>query len=168
MAQPQRKIENEHNLAAQDAVIEQIEISAPAQIVWDAITDPRQILQWWQEKDIAPIVSWDHELKIGGQLSARWSGSTGKAYLLKGTYLEVDPPKALAYSWESDWVDCGSISQVRWELLPTVKGTLLTVTHSGLRGYPEAVKDFGGGWPKVLRNLGEFISRSADKSAQRK
>lgn len=143
----------------QDSVVEQIEIAAPPERVWEAISDPRRLVQWWEEPPVSRIESWQHELRVGGGLSVRWKGSEGKVYLLKGTFLEIDPPRTLAYTWEGNWVEPAT-SQVRWELQATSGGTLVKVTHSGLRGYPEAIKDYSGGWPGVMRRLrGHVLTR---------
>jgi uncharacterized protein YndB with AHSA1/START domain len=143
-------------LAMQDALVEQIEIAGTLDTVWTAITDPQQLRQWWNCGD-SHMVSWEQDLKTGGELKVRWEDSKGEAALLNGKFLVVDPPRSLVYTWESSWVEHPT-SKVTWELKPTAKGTHVTVTHSGLRGYPEAINDFGGGWPGVLQHLSSFIA----------
>jgi uncharacterized protein YndB with AHSA1/START domain len=94
--------------------------------------------------------------------SAEGSARAGESYRLAGEFLVIDPPRALSYTWESNWLE-PAVSKVSWRLEPTVKGTLVTVTHSGLRGYPEAVKDYSSGWPSAIRHLRDFVLQMAKK-----
>ncbi len=53
-----------------DEVVEQIEIAAPVETVFAAISDPRQITQWWAEEGFSKIESWEQNFAVGGRLSA--------------------------------------------------------------------------------------------------
>ncbi len=143
-----------------DEVVEQIEIAAPVETVFAAISDPRQITQWWAEEGFSKIESWEQNFAVGGRLSACWSGSKGEDYRLTGEFLMIDPPYALSYTWESNWI-APAKSKVQWRLESTKNGTLVTVTHSGLRGYPAAVKDYSSGWPSAIRHLRDFVLQAA-------
>jgi uncharacterized protein YndB with AHSA1/START domain len=128
-------------------------------VVFAAITDPAKLKQWWQEPGFSKIESWAHNLVVGGRIIARWSGSKGEDYLLSGEFLKIDPPQALAYTWESNWLEPVK-SRVDWRLERTPAGTRVTVTHSGLRGYPAAIKDYSSGWPSAIRHLRDFVLHS--------
>ena len=145
-----------------DEVVERIEIAAPVETVFAAISDPGKLTQWWEEPGFSKIDSWEQNLVVGGRLSARWSGSKGEDYRLAGEFLIVDPPYALSYTWEANWIEPAR-SKVQWRLEETKNGTLVTVTHSGLVGYPAAIKDYSSGWPLVVSHLRDFVLHS-DKS----
>jgi uncharacterized protein YndB with AHSA1/START domain len=145
-----------------DEVVERIEIAASVEAVFAAISDPKQVMQWWEEEGFSKIENWNQNFVVGGRLSARWSGSKGEDYRLTGEFLVIDPPRALSYTWESNWLE-PAVSKVSWRLEPTAKGTLVTVTHSGLRGYPAAIKDYSSGWPSAIRHLRDFVLQAAKK-----
>jgi len=146
----------------QDAVIAEIEIAAPPQRVFQALMDPKQVMQWWTGDDCA-IESFTLEAKRGG----RWTYDTKQSKLnvngvtkfhCEGEILEFDPPRSLAYTWVANWHDDKSRrTVVRWELAPGGAGTRLKVTHSGLSEEATARKDYSGGWPGVVGALKKFV-----------
>jgi len=149
--------------ADQDAVVEQIDIAATPETVWAALADPQQLLQWWGDCGLSHIVSWEQELKVGGALHACWRGPDGADFHLDGKFLVIDPPRCLSYSWCCDWAP-PETSAVTWELKPVAGGTRVQITHSGLRGYPEAIQSYGGGWPGVLRGLRDCVLQAASRN----
>ena len=150
----------------QDAVISEIHIDAPAERVFQALIDPRQVMQWWTS-DVCPIESFTMEAKAGG----RWTYDTVKTgfdmngvtkFHCEGEVLEYDPPRRLAYSWIANWHDDKSVrTVVRWELTPTSRGTDVKITHAGLSTLPVARKDYSGGWTGVAEQLKKFVERAA-------
>jgi uncharacterized protein YndB with AHSA1/START domain len=148
----------------QDAVVSEIHITAPPERVFQALIDPKQVMQWWTS-DQCQIESFDFEPRRGG----RWSYDTKQSTLnvsgvtkfhCQGEVLEFDPPRLLAYTWTANWHDDrAQRTVVRWELTPAGTGTKLKVTHSGLAKLPVARKDYSGGWPGVVEQLKKFVER---------
>lgn len=146
----------------QDAVVSEIQISAPQARVFQAITDPKQVMAWWTS-DECEIESFSMEPKRGG----RWFYDTKQSTMnvngvtkfhCEGEVLEYDPPRALAYTWIANWHDDKSRrTVVRWELTPQPGGTLVKVTHSGLAEDAGARKDYSGGWTGVMAQLKKFV-----------
>ena len=146
----------------QDAVVSEIQIAAPPERVFEALIDPKQVLQWWTS-DACQIDSFAMEPKRGG----RWRYDSKQSTLnvsgvskfhCEGEVLEYDPPRLLAYSWIANWhADKSRRTVVRWELAPKSGGTQVKVTHSGLAQEPTARKDYSGGWPGVVENLKKFV-----------
>jgi len=146
----------------QDAVVSEIQIAAPPERVFQALVDPRQVMQWWTS-DQCQIESFAFEPRRGG----RWRYDTKQSTLsvngvtkfhCEGEVLEYDPPRALAYTWIANWhEDRGQRTLVRWELTPAGAGTRLKVTHSGLAQLPIARKEYSGGWPRVVEQLKSFV-----------
>ena len=148
----------------QDAIVSEIDVAAPAERVFQALTDPQQLMRWWNSEECTTEF-FEMDTRPGGQ----WRFGTKKSKLnvnavnrfsCHGEVLECDPPHLLAYTWISNWHDDKSRKTiVRWELTPTKDGTHVKVTHSGLAEETVARKDYSGGWPGVVQLLKTFVEK---------
>jgi uncharacterized protein YndB with AHSA1/START domain len=151
-----------------DAIVSEIEISAPAERVFQALTDAGQLKRWFSSPE-CPVKSWKMDPRPGG----RYGYATEKGTVVvndvtefecHGEILECDPPHLLVYTWIANWHDdVTRRTVVRWELTPisrgTSRGTHVKVTHSGLAQEPAARKDYSGGWPGVVEMLKKFVEQ---------
>lgn len=100
-------------------------IRHPIQVVWEAITEPEHLAQWYMTK--ATI-----EGRKGGIIDLR----TGPGQLhVTGRILVWEPPHVFEYEWKvKPWqrMPNGEDAIVRWELRPQGDETLLTLTHRNL------------------------------------
>lgn len=141
-----------------DAVVTEIQIAAPPERVFRALTDAGQLERWFTNPS-CPAKIWEMDPRLGGRY--RYVTEKGSAivngvneFVCHGEILELDPPRLLVYSWIANWHDDKSRSTVvRWELFPQSGGTRVKVTHSGLSEENVARKDYSGGWPGVLEQL---------------
>lgn len=146
----------------QDALVSEIHINAPPERIFQALIDPKQVLQWWTSEQ-CQIESFALEPRKGGRWhydsrQSEMSVNGVSKFRCEGELLEYDPPHVLAYTWIANWHDRpAQRTVVRWELAASGKGTLLRVTHSGLADLPTARKDYSGGWPGVLRQVKQFV-----------
>ncbi|RYZ85289.1 MAG: ATPase [Proteobacteria bacterium] len=69
---------------------------APARLVWDAWTDPKQAAQWWGPRGFT-ITTKSKELKVGGQWIYTMHGPDGTDWPNIATYHEVVDQKRLVY-----------------------------------------------------------------------
>ncbi|HSZ79318.1 MAG TPA: SRPBCC domain-containing protein [Chthoniobacterales bacterium] len=148
----------------QDAIVSEVDINAPADKVFQALTDPKQLMQWWNS-DECTTEFFEMDARRGG----RWRFGTRNSKLnvngvsqfsCQGEVLEFDPPRLLAYTWIANWHDDKTRrTVVRWELTPTKDGTHVKVTHSGLAREAVARKDYSGGWPGVVEMLKKFVEK---------
>ena len=147
---------------SQDAIISEIQISAPAEHVFKALSDAGELQRWFRSPE-CPVKFWKMDARVGGHYSyATQKGSIMvngvSEFECEGEILECDPPRLLAYTWIANWHDDRkSRTVVRWELTPTESGTHVKVTHSGLSNLPVARKDYTGGWPEVVEMLKKFV-----------
>jgi uncharacterized protein YndB with AHSA1/START domain len=145
----------------QDAIVGEIEIAAPPQRVFQALTDASQLKVWFRDPS-CPTKLWEMDARPGGRY--RYATEKGTAVVnnvsefeCHGEILEYDPPRLLVYTWMGNWhEDLTTRTVVRWELTPQSGGTHVKVTHSGLANLPIARKDYTGGWPGVLDMLKQF------------
>jgi len=151
---------------AADSVVAEIEIAAPPERVFQAITTGDELMRWW----ISPTC--DLEMwKIDPRPGGRWQFKTGKStqvingvdtYEAHGEILEYSPPRMLVYTWIANWNDQPSqTTVVSWVLTATKGGTHVKVTHSGLSKMPVARKDYAGGWTGVLGLLRKFTEEAS-------
>ncbi len=143
-----------------DAIVSEIDISAPAERVFRAISDAAEIRRRSPELDV-----FEMDVRIGGQwcLEMRCDVQPYKGFKRirhEGEILELDPPRLLVYTWLANFhKDPKKRTIVRWELTPVVSGTHVKLTHSGLASEPEAREDYAGGWPGVLEELKNFVEK---------
>jgi uncharacterized protein YndB with AHSA1/START domain len=145
-------------------VISEIDIAAPPERVFQALTDAAQLKRWFSDPS-CPIKLWE----IDARLSGRYRYATEKGTVVvnnvsefecHGEILEFDPPRLLVYTWLGNWHDdLSRRTVVRWELTPKAGGTHVKVTHSGLASLPIARNDYAGGWPGVLEMLKKFAEK---------
>jgi uncharacterized protein YndB with AHSA1/START domain len=141
----------------QDAIISEIDIAAPPDRVFQALIDPRQVLQWWGQEGVYRCTEFASDVRRGGQWRSAGVGPDGGRFEASGEYIEVDPPRLLIYSWVASWT--GALkTTVRWELNPANNGTLLRLSHSGLSAHPELAQSYRG-WPRMLEWLKAFLER---------
>lgn len=85
--------------------------------VWDAITDPDRLADWWLPFDADITV----DLRAGGDLV--FAGRGDDAPTMTFTIRRIEPPVLL----EHDHADPGSL--LRWELKATDAGCILRMSH---------------------------------------
>ena len=146
----------------QDAIVAEIQIAAPPERVFKALSDAAELKLWFKSPE-CPVKSWEFDPRVEG--AYRYESESGsidingvREFKCHGHITEYDPPKLLAYTWYANWHDDPTRQTVvRWELTPKLDGTHVKVTHSGLTNLPVARKDYSGGWPEVLENLENFV-----------
>jgi uncharacterized protein YndB with AHSA1/START domain len=146
--------------STEDAVIGDVEIAAPPEAVFAAITDSEQLKQWWGDGENYKVERWEGEVRVGGRYRSIGKGHAGDPFEVTGEYVAVEPPHLLVYTWEASWTAAVPASVVRWELNPSAGGTRLRVTHSGFRQYPQMIQMYSNGWPGVLGWLKGFAERT--------
>jgi uncharacterized protein YndB with AHSA1/START domain len=140
-----------------DSIVSEIHIAAPRQRVFEALTLPDQVVKWWGQAGIYRSKEFSADVRVGGKWRTAGLDGEGRPFEAFGEYLEVDPPRLLAYSWMASWT--GDIkTTVRWELEPASNGTLIRITHSGFAAHPELANAYRG-WPRMLGWLQAYLDR---------
>ena len=131
-----------------DEIVSEILISAPAERVFQALTDPAQVVRWWGQTGLYRCTEFQSDLRVGGKWRSTGTGAEGRAFEAKGEYLQIDPPKLLVHTWIASWT--GDVQTVvRWELEASAQGTLVRIRHTGLAAHPELGQSYSG-WPRLL------------------
>ncbi len=148
--------------ASGDAIISEIEIAAPADRVFQALTDSDQLKRWFGSPE-CPSKFWQMDPRVGGHYHYATEKGTVvvnsvSEFECHGEIVECNPPRLLVYTWIANWHDdVARRTFVRWDLTPTKTGTHVKITHSGLTQEPAARKDYSNGWPGVMQMLKKFI-----------
>jgi uncharacterized protein YndB with AHSA1/START domain len=161
---------NANALPEQDVVTAEMEIAAPAERIFQAITDPVQVRHWGSSKEFE-ITVWEMDLRRGGRwrFVSRETDPSGQItsqfgvsqFEHHGEILEIDPPRLLVYTWFTNFHKNPShATVVRWDLTPTAGGTRVKITHSGLAVEPEARKAYSGGWVGMLQAVRAYTESS--------
>jgi uncharacterized protein YndB with AHSA1/START domain len=114
--------------------------------VWDAITRPARLAEWWLPFDAEIVI----ELVEGGRFEMR--STAGEPVTLSWTVLRVEPPRLL----EHTHVDPGSV--VRWELRPDGDGCTLVLSQTT----PTRCLAIEGNYLVGLHTSLERLSRALD------
>ena len=74
-------------------------VPAPAELVFAACLDPEKLAEWWGPAGFtSPRVELD--VREGGRYRIEMQPSDGEAFHLRGEFVEIDPPRRLAYTFE--------------------------------------------------------------------
>lgn len=97
------------------------------------------------------------DVRAGGKWSSRGTSAKMGDFTVHGEYLEIDPPRRLAYTWNATWMPRNTV--VVWELIELEGGTLVKITHTGFAGDSEQASNHSNGWALVLGWLQGYIEK---------
>jgi uncharacterized protein YndB with AHSA1/START domain len=150
------------HLAATPIVIERT-LNVPADVVWNAFTDPSRIKQWY----IPTLEFFKPEVGFETQFSVYYQEKDFH-HLLKVT--EAIPGRKISYTW--NYSNFAGNSLVTFELFALGKQTRLKLIHQGLESFlpgsnPDLAKsNFSAGWTAIASQLEDFLQNGAKLPAQ--
>jgi uncharacterized protein YndB with AHSA1/START domain len=130
-----------------------IAIHAPLSKVWQALTDPEIIRQYFYDTEV--ITDW----KVGSPIV--WKGEwEGKEYQEKGTILKSEPQRLLQYTYLSSFSGLEDVPEnyanITYELEEDGDETILTVRQENIadeRAREQSEKN----WAMLLSNLKQLL-----------
>jgi uncharacterized protein YndB with AHSA1/START domain len=138
-------------------ILASVEIAAPPERVYRALTDSDEVVRWWGSPDTYRLESFTADLRVGGQWRSRGRAVDGKPFQAEGEFLEVDPPHRLVQTWIPDWAP-GLKTTLTYRLEPIPGGTRVTVRHVGFGEHRAAFEGHARGWERVLGFLHEYLA----------
>ena len=128
------------------------QIRARPLIVFDAITTPEGIAQWWGP-DAGPVLIAEADARVGGRYRVRFRLLDGSEHESSGSFLELDRPERIVMSWRwTGGLEDPGESRVAITLRAIPEGTELTFVHSQLHD-EESRHSHQQGWIGALSKL---------------
>jgi uncharacterized protein YndB with AHSA1/START domain len=144
------------------------DIAAKPEAVFRALTDPKELAQWWGMDGVYRTERWEVDLRPGGKWVSHIASPAGAKPMtdrdapeqeVRGEYITIDPPRLLEYTWSPSW-DNFKVTKVRCEIEPTPTGSRLTLIHSGFGDEGKMASSHAEGWVRVL---GWFVTYIKDQ-----
>jgi uncharacterized protein YndB with AHSA1/START domain len=111
-------------------------IRARPAIVFEALTTPEGIAEWWGP-EAGPVILAETDVRIGGRFRVRFRNLDGTEHESTGEYLDILESKRLVMSWQwtsgGDPEEHGAVSRIEFDLKHIDAGTELTFTHARLK-----------------------------------
>lgn len=135
-----------------DFIKRELTFNQPIEKVWDAITQPDQIANWFGDTAI-------FELQEGAEGYFEWRTMCEGKYAMK--VISVNPMNYFAYMWMNDPdvpFEASDATLVEWTLNRTVNGkTHLVLIESGFKQKQHRKMNIQG-WHQELLHLLEYLS----------
>jgi uncharacterized protein YndB with AHSA1/START domain len=138
-------------------IVEEITIKAPAERIFEALTNPEECMKWWGSEGRFQTTHVESDLRLGGRRVMRGVGMGGKPFSVIGVYRQIERPRLLVFTWLPDWQGDATESVVRWDLEEKDGVTTVRLTHSGLTS--EGSRASHRGWPGILAWLKSHVER---------
>lgn len=132
-----------------------VDVDAPPERVWEALTDPEEIAQYMMGSRV------ETDWQPGSPIT--WSGEyDGRPYQDKGEVLEAVPGERLAVTHYSALGGDADVPEnyhtIRYELAASGDGTTLTLTQDGNTSEEQA-RQFSRNWQGMLDGLKQTVER---------
>jgi len=133
---------------ANDTIVQEIVIKAPAERVFEALTNPAKRTKWWGAEGRFQTTHMESDLRPGGKWMMCGNGIGGRPFTVRGEYRQIEPPRLLIFTWLPDWQEDQFETLVRFDLTENNRITAVRLTHSGLT--TESSRLSHKGWPQIL------------------
>ncbi len=146
-----------------DRIEKTIDIKAPIDRVWRAVTNHEEFGAWFKVKLDGPFVA--------GQPSRGHITNPGYEHVVwQAQIVKMEAPRLFAFTWHPYAIDpkvdySGETpTLVEFHLEPTAEGTRLVVTETGFDALPaqrkpDALRMNDGGWAKQVQNIKAYVER---------
>lgn len=147
---------------AQGAILARIEIAAPPERVFRALTT-EELSKWWGSAEMYRVTAFEIDLRVGGGWRSDGVGADGTPFHVGGKVLELEPPRKLVQTWEPSWDAEAPPTTVSYLLDPIETGTRVTVRHTGFGTRTAACESHASGWERVLSWLVSHVSPQPER-----
>jgi len=145
----------------QDSIEKTIELNAPIERVWRALTDHTEFGQWFRVKLDTPFA-------VGKVTHGRVTYPGYEHMKWSARVQELDPERRFSFTWcpleeDSDKADAPQ-TLVEFVLEATDNGTRLTITESGFDSLPDdarrvdALRRNTQGWEAQVQNIAAYVA----------
>ena len=96
------------SLPTDTTILLEREFDAPRHLVWEAMTKPEHVKQWWGPRGYT-LPSCEIDLRVGGEWRYLSRAEDGSEFLFRGVYREITPVERLSYTWIFDFAPYNEI-----------------------------------------------------------
>jgi uncharacterized protein YndB with AHSA1/START domain len=140
------------------------EFSAPRELVWEAMTNPRHVVNWWGPRGFSTTIE-EMDFRVGGVWKHIMRGPDGVNYPNKSIFKEIVKPERIVYQHGGKREDGSGASFVSTWTFDSIETNKTKVTIRMV--FPSAterdfvVKEFGAieGGKQTLERLGEYLPK---------
>lgn len=138
-----------------NTIVEEVQIRATAERVFEALTNPDQRVHWWTAGGRFQATHMQSDLRPGGRWMMHGIGVGDKPFRIDGEYRDVVRPRLLVFTWRPDWQGDATETLVRVDLKEKNGVTMVRLMHSGLTS--ESARASHRGWPELLSSLQVYV-----------
>lgn len=139
-----------------------VELAAPVDRVWAALTDHEQFGSWF-------LVALDGPFEVGKTTTGRITAPGHEHVEWISTTERIEPERLFVFSWPPSAVDPdttydpGAKILVEFHLEPRGEGTRLRIVESGFMQFPdsvriEALRSNIEGWNQQAKNIAAYVA----------
>jgi uncharacterized protein YndB with AHSA1/START domain len=136
-------------------------IAASAARLYEAWTDPEQLLRWWGPRGVHCIEA-QINLRVGGHYRIGNQMPDGRVVWITGTFETIEPGRLLTYGWVVDGKQASERVTVRFE--PRGNATEVVVVHERIAD-PIARDQHEQGWDGCLFGLARLVDPAVSTKA---
>lgn len=150
------------------SITRRIAIDAPPAVVFDVVSDPRHVSQWWPDEA-------DYEATPGDAGRIVFASPGGDPVVVGFQVVDAAPPRLFSFRWTQEPGEPalqGNSFLVTFEIEPDGDGSVLLMTETGFRergwdeaAVAEAYREHGEGWDYHLARLGPYIATLSGRDA---
>ena len=144
-------------MSSSDTIVQEITIKGSAERIFEALTNPDQLIKWWGTEGRFQTTHMESDLRLGGKWMMRGIGIGGKPFTVGGAYQQIERPRLLVFTWLPDWQEDATESIVCFNLAEKDGVTTVRLTHSGLAS--EGSRASHKGWPQILTWLQAYVEQ---------
>lgn len=138
-------------------------LNASRDLVWNAWTDPKQLVQWWGPQGFTTPVC-EIDVRPNGAIYIEMKGPDGTIYPMKGNYLEIIKPERLVLTSAALDKEGKSLFEELTTINFTEEGgkTKFEMVSKFSKVTPEGEPYLEGGedgWTQTIDRLEEYLSK---------
>src|SRR6516162_5194761 len=88
--------------AANETIVEEINIKGSADRIFEALADAKQRIKWWGAKSAYESTEVDSDVRVGGKWMMKGI-AFGNPFSCHGVYTKVERPRLLEFTWNPSW-----------------------------------------------------------------
>jgi uncharacterized protein YndB with AHSA1/START domain len=140
------------------------EFAAPRELVWEAMTNPKHVVNWWGPRGFSTTIE-EMDFRVGGVWKHVMRGPDGVKYPNKSIFKEIVKPERIVFSHGGKRENGPGVSfESRWtfdliEINKTKVSIRMVFPSAAERDF--VVKEFGAieGGRQTLEKLGEYLAK---------